>query len=314
MKTRRGASRSKYSCEQCVGASLEVRHLRYFTTVCAHGSFRQAAEALGVRVSAVSRGIRDLEDEIGASLLVRHNRGVHLTFAGERFVASARDILISISNATMDAAAIGRSETGLIRVGVFSSIATGFLSCLIQTYNAQQGRVRLEFFEATPEEHVAAVRHHKLDVAFIWGRGPWLGCESQHLWSERVFAALPLDHRLADRAELELDDLRGEIFILSQAVTGREIHAYLSRRLAEFGHQPKIQHQSVGRDNLMRIVALSRGLTITSEATTSTMFPGVIFRPIRGEDLPFSAVWSRHNDNPALRRLLSTARSMAGRT
>lgn len=314
MKTDHEDFGGKYLNKHYVGTSLELRHLRYLITVCEHGSFRQAAEALGVRVSAVSRGIRDLEDELGASLLVRHNRGVRLTFAGERFVTSARDILISISNATMDAAAIGRSEEGLIRVGLFSSIATGFLSCLIQTYNAKQARVRLEFFEAPPQEHVAAVRHHKLDVAFIWGRGPWLGCESQHLWSERVFAALPLTHRLAGRGELDLDDLRGEVFILSQAVTGREIHAYLSRRLAEFGHQPQIQQQSVGLDNLMRIVALSRGLTITSEATTATKFPGVIFRPIRGEDLPFSAVWSRHNDNPALRRLLSTARSMAGRT
>jgi DNA-binding transcriptional LysR family regulator len=67
----------------------------------------------------------------------------------------------------------------------------------------------------------------------------------------------------------------------------------------------------VGRDNLMRLVALGRGLTVTSEATTAAHFPGVVFRPIEDEILPFCAVWSPANDNPALMAMLDLARSMA---
>ncbi|MEM7670953.1 MAG: LysR family transcriptional regulator, partial [Pseudomonadota bacterium] len=56
---------------------------------------------------------------------------------------------------------------------------------------------------------------------------------------------------------------------------------------------------------------LGRGLTLTSQATTVSTIPGVIYRPIDGEILSFSAVWSPRNDNPALRRLLSMARQMS---
>ena len=67
-----------------------------------------------------------------------------------------------------------------------------------------------------------------------------------------------------------------------------------------------------GQGVALRLVALGRGLTVTSEATTAAQFPGVMFRPIAGELLPFCAVWSPQNDNPALHRLLEMARSMAG--
>jgi hypothetical protein len=63
----------------------------------------------------------------------------------------------------------------------------------------------------------------------------------------------------------------------------------------------------------MHLVAIGRGLTLTSEATIGARFPGVVYRPLAGELLPFCAVWSRLNGNPALRRLLSLARDMSAR-
>ncbi len=63
----------------------------------------------------------------------------------------------------------------------------------------------------------------------------------------------------------------------------------------------------------MHLVALGRGIGLTSEATIATPFPKVVFRPVAGEDafLQFCAVWSSQNDNPALRRFLSLAQTMA---
>ena len=59
------------------------------------------------------------------------------------------------------------------------------------------------------------------------------------------------------------------------------------------------------------LVAVGRGLTLTSEATTVAQFPGITYRRMAGEILPFSAIWSARNDNPASRRLLSMARTRA---
>lgn len=293
--------------------TLELRHLRYFVAAAEYGSFRKAGAALGLSQSAISRCIADLEDKIGASLFHRHAWGVSQTDAGQRFLQRARQALRAISEGAHDVASVGRSEEGSIRIGIYSSIASGFLANLLGSYSRRHSKVRIEMVDGNPDEHVAAIRRLNLDVAFITGDREWADCERQHLWSERVFAVLPENHALADRGELEWRELFNENFIVSETAPGQEIHDYLVQRLAAFGQHPAIHVQHVGRDNLVPLVALGRGLTVVSEAMTVAQFPGVIYKPIRSEILPFSAVWTATNDNPAFRRFLSLAKTMAAR-
>ena len=290
---------------------IELYHLRYFVAAAEHGSFRKAGTALNIQESTISRRVRDLEDRLGASLFHRHAGGVRLTHAGERFLRRARQAIRTIGEGMDDVASAGRSEDGRVRIGIFSSIASGFLAELLQAYGRRHARVRIELIDGNPAEHVAAIRQLRLDVAFLTGTRDWPDCDRVHLWSERVFAVLSADHRLVTREELSWRDLAGEAFIVSEAPPGQEIHDHLVRCLAELGRHPEIQVQSVGRDNLLPLVALGRGLTLVSEAMTVAQFPGITYRPIAGEVLPFSAVWSPRNDNPAFRRLLSLARTMA---
>lgn len=299
------------SAEKGESVVLRLRHIQYFVEASEQGSFRKAAILLNIQESTVSRRIRDLEDRLGASLFHRHHGGVSLTVAGQRFLRRARIALQQIESGINDVAAIGRSEDGVVKIGIFSSLASGFLFDLMKAFDEKHPRVAVELIEGSPSVHVAAIRQLQLDVAFITGTIEWPDCETEQLWSERVFAVLPMEHRLAAKEMLHWHDLTGESFIVSDAAPGPEIHDYLIQRLAGLGHHPNIHPHYVGRDVLMSIVAIGRGLTLTSEATTGTQIPGVVFRPIKDEVLPFSAIWSRRNDNPACRRFLSLARILA---
>ncbi|WP_245410554.1 LysR family transcriptional regulator [Notoacmeibacter marinus] len=104
--------------------AIELRHLRYVVAASRCGSLRRAAAALGVEQSAISRRIRDLEDELGASLFNRHSGGVILTHAGKKFVRHARQALSEVSCAAADVAPVGRGEEGVVRIGIFSSLAS----------------------------------------------------------------------------------------------------------------------------------------------------------------------------------------------
>ena len=290
---------------------VQVRHIQYVIAAADQGSFRRAAAALGVQESAISRRIRELEERLGTAFFIRTPNGVTLTNAGKQFVQRGRKALTEIGLARAEAAAIGRGEDGHIRIGIFSSLASGFLSDLIDAFGAQHPAVKLTFIDGNPADHIAAIRKHHLDVAFITGCADWPGCEGRQLWTERIFVVLPAGHRLCGDGEVQFEELAGESFIVSESAPGEEIHDYLVKRLADLGRHPEIHHQAVSRDNLMRLVALRRGLTVTSEATTAAHFPGVVFRPIAGEVLPFCGVWSPNNENPALHRLLGLAKSMA---
>jgi len=252
-----------------------------------------------------------LEDEIGAALFIRHHGGVRLTHAGERFLVRARRALSQIGRAAIDAGSCGRGETGIVRIGIFSSLASGFLADLLRTYVEANPAVRPDLIEGGPTAHIASIQTHQLDIAFLTGQPIADGCDVAHLWSERVYVALPDGHELASRPEISWADLVDKHFIISETDPGPEIHDYLIKHLADLGRHPSVESHRVGRDNLMHLVAMGQGLTLTSEATTATCFPDVVYRPLSEEILPFCAIWSPQNDNPALRRLLSLARTMA---
>ncbi|MBX9451555.1 MAG: LysR family transcriptional regulator [Mesorhizobium sp.] len=292
---------------------IELRHLRCFVAAAEHGSFRKAGVALGRSQSAVSRCIAKLEDEVGASLFHRHTWGVSQTHAAHRFLIHARRALRTVGQGAQEVASAGRSEEGRVRVGIYSSIASGFLPELLASYRERHSAVRIEMVDGNPAEHVGLIRKLGLDIAFITGTRDWLDCERSYLWSERVFVVLPVHHALANREEIMWSDLTDETFIVSDTAPGQEIYDHLVRRLADLGRHPEIQVQYVSRDNLVPMVALDQGLTLVSEAMTVAQFPGVTYRPIVGEILPFSAVWSASNDNPAFRRFLSLAKAKAVR-
>jgi DNA-binding transcriptional LysR family regulator len=276
-------------------------------------SFRRAATVLGIRQSTVSRRVRSLEDTLGVSLFERFSGGVRVTAAGAQFFDCARYALLQLDHAIKAAGAAGRGENGVLRIGIFSSVAAGFLRELIRTYGERYPDVGVQISEGGLREHIALIRKGRVDVAFVMGTPVVPNCEIAQFWTERLFVGLPQGHVLCGRKQIDWEALRNERFILRQSHAGLAIQDYVIKRLADLGHHPNVQRLDVGRETLMHLVAMRFGVCLTSEATTATSFPAVVFRPLAGasEVLPFGGVWSPSNDNPAFRRFLSLARVMA---
>lgn len=104
----------------------EFNLLRVFVAVAKKQNFRAAADHLGITRSAVSQGIRRLEDKLGIALVLRSTRHVHLTEAGEQL---HRQVVgpISMVHAALEEVAADGPPQGLLRVAV-TSIAEHFLS------------------------------------------------------------------------------------------------------------------------------------------------------------------------------------------
>jgi DNA-binding transcriptional LysR family regulator len=281
--------------------------------VAEHLSFSRAAQVLGVRQSAVSRRVRDLEDKLGVSLFEREATGVRLTEAGRRFLDRSRAALVEIDHAVKSAANAGCGAEGAIRIGILSSLSNGFVRELLARYRAEHPEIEIDLVEGPASGHVARISERLLDIAFVFGTPTAPHCDTALLWEARVFVALPEGHRLAADEAISPESLRNEHFIVSREAPGPEIHDGLVRRLAATGHTISVERYGVGRETLMHLVALGFGVSVISEAGIATRYPGVAFRPLATDQdvLLYSAVWLPGNDNPALRRLISLARSMS---
>lgn len=261
--------------------------------------------------------MRELEDKLGVSLFERDANGVRLTEAGRRFLERSRTALAEIDHAVKGAANAGCGVEGAVRIGILSSLSGGFIRELLQSYREAHPSVAIDIVEGPRCEHISRISERLLDVAFVFGTPVAPQCDIAPLWEARVFVALPESHRLAADDVISPEALREEHFIVSREAPGPEIHDGVVRRLGGMGHSISVERYGVGHETLIHMVALGFGISLISEAGIATRYPGVVFRPLApAEDvLPYCAVWLPGNDNPALRRLLSLARSMSqGRT
>lgn len=296
--------------------TLDLRYLRCALAVAELGSFRRAAAAIELPQSSVSRRIQLLERRLGFALFVRSRRGTRSTVAGAEFLKAAVVGAHQLDQAARLAAAAHRGEHGEIRIGIRTSVASGFLHEVLRCFRKLYPAVRVSLWEGLPLETLHGVAMGELDISFVIGCPDVPGCNTKVLWNESIYVALPAGHFLADRVTINWDEISEETFVVSRSGPGIEIQDYLISKLSEPGFRPRIDVHDVSMVSLLDLVAINYGVALTSTSSFRADRDGVVFRLITGETdvLPSSAVWSVDNVNPAVSHFLRLAESISNGT
>lgn len=186
-------------------ADLDLRLVRYFVAVADHRHFGRAAAALRVAQPSLSRQIRRLEQQIGARLLDRTPQGSRLTEAGEAFLPRAKALLRSAGQAAAQARAAAQP----------SRITIGYTPGLIVTPATRELRrqhpdadvraVHLDW-----DQPRAALLDHRVDAVVARLPFPTDRLHVTILYDEPRVLMVPLDHRLAGKESVTLDDIVDE--------------------------------------------------------------------------------------------------------
>jgi DNA-binding transcriptional LysR family regulator len=184
---------------------LDLRLVRYFTVVAEHSHFGRAAEELRVAQPSLSRQIRRLEQELGARLFDRTPRGTRLTEAGEVFLTQAKALL----KAADQAAARTRAAAAPTRVTI------GYTSGLIVTPAVRELRRQhpdadVKVVHLDIGEPRNALLEHKVDAVVTRSLLTADQLDVTILYSQQRVVVLPLDHRLAGKEYVTLDDIADE--------------------------------------------------------------------------------------------------------
>lgn len=264
---------------------MELRHLRYFVAVAEEGHVTRAAERLGIQQPPLSQQIRGLERELDVQLFRRKPRGVELTDAGRTLLADARRILGEIDGAVVKAKRTARGEQGRVVVGFTSSAPFHpFVPRVIRLFRESYPRVSLILEESSTGDLVSSLGAERLDVAFI--RSPASNGEGvtlHELLEERMFAALPSDHRLAtegDAAPLPLVDLAPDAFVLYRRASGPGLYDQIVGACHNAGFTPRIEQEAPRVVATLNLVAAGLGVTIVPESLGRMRFDGVVYRPL----------------------------------
>jgi DNA-binding transcriptional LysR family regulator len=297
---------------------MELRHIRYFLAVAEELHFRKAAERLHVTQPSLSAQIRDLEEEIGARLLDRDTHRVELTAAGRHFLDGSRRILAMVQELEASTGRIVRGEAGELRVGFVGSLGHGLLPAVLREFRKNFPLVELRLVEMDTTTQLAEIGARKLDIGFI-GLGlasAVEGLKIEKVTEERLFAALPEQHPLAKkhRRSLPLAALAEEAFLMADRKSAPLFNPWLLVLCQRAGFQPRSIQEAGQPVTVLNYVAAGLGVTILPGQFARIPTVGVVFVSL-GEEIPsyrYCAAWAPENEHPGLRRLLASAKKVAG--
>lgn len=214
---------------------MNIQKYMAFIKAVEYGSFTKAAEMLYYSQSAISRMIDDLEKDWQVSLLERSRAGVKLTSDGLKLLPYARSVCAEYQKLRMEVDALNGLESGLIRIGTFSSVATHWLPKIIRAFQKDYPNIDYELLLGDYSEIESWIADGRVDCGFI--RLPATSdFETIFLEQDHFQAVLPEKHPLADCDVVPIAALCEGPFILLEKGSNAEV----SEIFRHCGLAPKI--------------------------------------------------------------------------
>lgn len=258
----------------------------------------RAAARLNVSQPAVSRQIKDLEEELGVPLFEREHNGLRITEAGETALAHARELLRQ-SSAMIEAmqAFAKRGQVISIKVGFLPTALPGFLAEGMRKFNRTYQNVCVQIFEMTPSEQEGALRDGRIDVALIGDPCPEIRRDFsvETVRKTEMAIVVPDDHRLAKRKAVDLAELGGDTFVTlnEKHFPGRP--QLMVNMFSKAGINPEVAIRANGLSELLGLVGGGAGVAMAPADLNQLPHGGVVFLKMKKPKLTllFSAAWRK---------------------
>lgn len=196
---------------------MELRVLRYFLEIAREGSMTAAAETLHVSQSALSKQMRELEDELGKSLFRRESRGMSLTDEGVLLRRRAEDILDMVDKTTEEFQAIDDLQGGDVYLGCAESFLISHIARMIKQFKQRYPLFHYHIISGDRTVVLDRLDRGLLDFGVVvempdLDRYQYLELSGTDTWG----VLMPRNHPLAKKEAIRVDDLFDEELICSE--------------------------------------------------------------------------------------------------
>ena len=256
---------------------FDIRRLALLLEVVEQGSITAAAELRMYSPSAVSQQLRKLEQEVGQPLLNRRSRGVVPTEAGQMLAGHARKIVRQMQAAQSDLNQIAGLKRGSLTVGTFPTLAGSFMPIVIRAFKKRYPAIGLSLRSARFDELVADLESGITGLCLLWDY-PWNPFHDDSIRVTEVFrestvVLVARGHRLAEREQITMEDLRNESWIVrAEAHPAVEV---LQRSAHEAGFEPAIAFLANDYQEAQAMVSVGMGVAMVPKTAVALQHPDV---------------------------------------
>ena len=207
---------------------MNIQKYMAFVKTVEYGSFTKAAEILNYSQSGISRMINDLEKDWKVTLLERGKAGIKLTSDGLRLLPYAKNVCSEYEKLFMQVDEINGLQSGLIRIGLFSSVATHWLPNIIKAFQTDYPNIDYELLLGDYTEIEEWIITGRVDFGFI--RLPVRhDLETVFLEQDKLLAVLPQNHPLTKLEKIPVTAFCNEPFILLEKGAKAEVSEIFAR-------------------------------------------------------------------------------------
>ena len=290
---------------------MELRHLRYFVAVAEEENVSRAALKLHVSQPALSRQIRDLEDDIGFLLLARSAKSVRLTDAGRSFLGESRAVLQRVEEAvkTARATAFGGDE---LHVGYAMSPTVRLLPQTLRAFQAEMPKVRVKLHDLTTEQMQAGLRAGTLQIALMVCSNPasMRGLKSEKLARVAMCLAVAPQHPFARQRSVKLAELAQCPLLGLNRTEYPDYEELLEAIFAPAGIKPRMAEEHDSISSLIAAVESGNGAAVVTESIGCIAGPRLKLTRISPPPPPLIVVaaWLEKGLSPTGKQFLKCAR------
>lgn len=245
---------------------MEFRQLRAFVEVIRQGGFSHAARTVLATQSAVSKAVRQLENEIGTPLLDRIGHRSELTIAGEAVYRRGAKLLADRDDLLAELDEIRGLKRGVLRLGLSPLGSGALLAPLLAVYRQRCPKIEIRLIEHDSDYLEEILREGRMDFACL----PLSASEDldwESVRSEPLMAVLPANHRLAARPAISLADLRDAPFILFDS--GADLQQTIVEACRNSGFEPNVVTRSSQIEFMIELVAAGLGVAVLPRLVAS---------------------------------------------
>jgi DNA-binding transcriptional LysR family regulator len=240
--------------------SMNIQKYRAFVKVVESGSFTKAAEALDYTQSGISRMINDLEREWGVSLFERGRVGISLTSDGIKLLPQLKRICNEYEILTTQIEDLHGMQSGMIRIGTFSSVATHWLPNIVRAFKKDFPKIDFEFLLGDYTEIENWILNGRVDFGFV--RLPSKAeFETIFMEQDRLLVVIPQNHPLSNCEKFPINALLNNPFMLLEKGAKAEIS-----EIFEMHHiSPQVNFTTWDDYAIMSMVENGLGISILPE-------------------------------------------------
>lgn len=261
---------------------MELRHLRYFVAVAETENVSRAALKLHVSQPALSRQVRDLEEELRFRLFDRTAKSLRLTEAGRVFLNEARAVLGRAEEAVKAARAVATGRRSELHVGYAPSPTVRMLPPALRLFQTEMSHVRVRLHDLSTDDMLAGLRDGSLQIAFLVRptRAMLRGLRFAEVARESLRVAVPPGHPFARLRSVPVTRVAAEPLVAYSRRHYPEYHETLAALFSSAGCTPRIVEEQESGTSMVASVEAGCGVALVTQSLAYAIGPRLKLIPL----------------------------------